>query len=91
MQLLVKVVSGDDFMLRVELRDTIDQVREKVQELTGIPCNEQRLIFAAKELEGNRTVSDYNLQRLLRPLYLVRTAPKTPQDKRQRAGALGGA
>lgn len=49
--------------LGVEPSDTIDGVKQMIESREGIPAGEQRLIFAGRQLEGDRTVSDYDLQK----------------------------
>jgi hypothetical protein len=62
-QIFVKNLNGKTMTVMVSPADTVESLQDKIQEKTGIPPAEQRLLFGGKQLSPERILADYNIQK----------------------------
>lgn len=63
-QIFVRTLTGKSIVVDVEdVNETVLGVKEKIFKKEGVPVDEQRLIFAGKNLDNARTLADYSVQK----------------------------
>ena len=62
LQLFVRTVSGRTLPLQVESGETVEAVKQMLQERENVDVDHQRLVFAGKELDDSKTLESYNLK-----------------------------
>merc|ERR1711904_261026 len=58
----VKTLTGKEIEIDIELSDSIERIKERVEEKEGIPPIQQRLIFAGRQMNDEKTAKDYNIE-----------------------------
>ena len=84
MQIFVKTFTGKTIVLNVEATDVVDGVKAKIEGKEGIPSDQQRLIFAGRQLEKHMTLKQYEVQSEASFTLALRLLAGTPEEDEAR-------
>ena len=62
MLIKVKTLTGKEIELDIEPNDKVERIKQKVEEKEGIPPPQQRLIFGGKQMNDEKSASDYKIE-----------------------------
>ena len=62
MQVVLMTLTGVKIFIDVEPNITVETLKARIQNKSGTPSDQQRLIYGGKQLEDKRTLADYNIQ-----------------------------
>ncbi len=63
MQIFLKTPRGKILTINLQPSDSIERLKQKIRDQEGIPSDQQRMVFAGKQLEDDRTLSDFKIQK----------------------------
>ncbi|KAH8833202.1 ubiquitin-related domain-containing protein [Flagelloscypha sp. PMI_526] len=61
MMIKVKTLTGKEIELDIDVDDPITRIKEKVEEQSGVPPQQQRLIFGGRQMNDDKTAKEYNV------------------------------
>ncbi|ARV07881.1 hypothetical protein BTO04_14780 [Polaribacter sp. SA4-10] len=76
MQIFVTTLTGEIITLDVESTDSIENVKQKIQDKVGIPPNEQRLLFEGTIIHDGRMLIEYNIGKESMLYLILKGAPE---------------